>query len=344
MTASATFVVVGAGAVGCHIGGRLAEAGERVVFVARPRTAAPLRAHGLIVSDLDGFRAALGPDRLTVTDTAAEAAAAAGDGAFVLLCTKGGATAAAAAEIGAAFAAGTPVLSLQNGVDNVARIREAAPDLAALAGMVPFNVALDRDADGCLVAHRATSGQLHAEDRRETRAAAAAFARAGLPLRLVADMAPVQWGKLLLNLNNPVNALSGLPLREELLDPGYRRVLAALQSEALAVMAAAGIAPAPVGGAPARLILLILRLPTWAFSRIAAGMLAIDARARSSMADDLSAGRPTEIDDLCGAIVRLAERQGLAAPRNAAVAALVRGARPGVRMDAASLMAAIGLA
>ncbi|WP_368855832.1 2-dehydropantoate 2-reductase N-terminal domain-containing protein, partial [Klebsiella pneumoniae] len=54
---TARFVVVGAGAIGCHIGGRLAAAGNAVVFVARPRIAAALESHGLVVSDLDGFHA-----------------------------------------------------------------------------------------------------------------------------------------------------------------------------------------------------------------------------------------------------------------------------------------------
>ena len=62
----------------------------------------------------------------------------------------------------------------------------------------------------------------------------ASLLAAGLATRLETDMPCVQWGKLLLNLNNPVNALSGLPLRQQLLDRDCRRVLATLQAEALA--------------------------------------------------------------------------------------------------------------
>ena len=73
-----------------------------------------------------------------------------------------------------------------------------------------------------------------------------ALARVGMRLNLHADLAPIQWGKLLLNLNNPVNALSGLPLRDELLQRGYRRILAALQQEALDLLDAAGLPVAQV--------------------------------------------------------------------------------------------------
>lgn len=340
--AASSFVVAGAGAIGCHVGGRLAASGADVVFLARGRNRESLAGGGLTVTDLDGFHVELPPGRLRLAGTPGEAAAMAGASPFVLLCVKGPATEAAAAGLAAAFPAGTPVLSLQNGIDNVGRIRVAAPGLVALAGMVPFNVALMAAAGRPVVAHRGTSGDLHAEDHPAARAVAPAFAAAGLPLTLCHDMVAVQWGKLLLNLNNPVNALSGLPLKRQLLDPAFRRVLAALQTEALAVMKAAGIRPARVGAAPPALIPLILRLPTWAFSRIAASMLSIDDRARSSMLDDIEAGRPTEIDDLCGAIVRLAERAGTAAPLNHIMIELVHSHRVGEAVSGAEILASLG--
>lgn len=155
------------------------------------------------------------------------------------------------------------------------------------------------------------------------------FERAGLRLKLHADLKPVLWGKLLLNLNNPVNALSGLPLRAQLLDAGYRRCLAALQDEALTVLDAAGIAPAQVGAAPPRKVPMLLRLPTPLFRLVASRMLRIDAKARSSMADDLALGRTTEIDALCGEVVRLARSAGAQAPRNAKMVELLGRSQPG---------------
>lgn len=331
------FVVIGAGAIGCHVGGLLAAAGADVVFVARGARRDALALKGLVLGDIDGSETPVSPDRYRVAATPAEAAAMAGADVLLMLCTKGGATADAAGEAACAFAEGTPILSLQNGVDNVGRIRAAAPQVVPLAGMVPFNVTLDPLPDGRLVSRRATSGTLHAEDHAATRSVAPVFDRAGLPLHLVPDMAPVQWGKLLLNLNNPVNAVSGLPLRDELMDRDYRRALALLQDEALTAMKAAGITPGKVGAAPPRLIPFILRLPTWAFSRIAASMLTIGPTARSSMADDVAAGRTTEIDDLCGAVVRLAEAHGAVAPANAAMARIITTLRPGDRIPGKEL-------
>ena len=143
-------------------------------------------------------------------------------------------------------------------------------------------------------------------------------------LKLLPDLRAVQWGKLLINLNNPVNALSGRPLRAQLLQRGYRRCFAALQTEALDLLDAAGIEVAQLTPLPPRRLMAMLRLPTLLFRLLAARMLKIDAKARSSMADDLALGRVTEIDALSGEVVRLAQRLGRPAPLNARMLALVQ--------------------
>ena len=329
------FVVLGAGVIGCYVGGRLAAAGQAVTLVGRPRMTEAMAMQGLTVSDLDGYRAHVAPAQLRLANSLAAGWSAAPDTepTVVLLCVKGGATASAARELAACCPAGTVVVSLQNGVENVARINAEAPQLVALAGMVPYNVVMP----GPTQVHRGTTGTLRLARHPVTEAMLPLLAAAGLPTALSDDMRAVQWGKLLLNLNNPINALSGLPLREQLLQRDYRRVLATLQAEALAALDAAGIVPAQVASAPPRVLPHILRLPNWLFTRLAARLLRIDASARSSMWDDLQQGRGTEIDDLSGAVVRLAARHGLTAPRNAAITELVMAHRAGQRWTGAAL-------
>lgn len=310
-------LVMGAGAIGCYVGGRLAASGRaRVTLVARERIASAVAAQGLTLTDLDGGRLhAAAPAVTACTEVPAGARPD-----LVLLTVKSGATREAAQALAQRLPAGTWVLSLQNGVNNAAVAAEAAPALQVLPGMVPFNVAQV----GPSAFHQGTEGQLWAQDGPPLRALAPVFAAAGLPLKLVADLRPVQWAKLLLNLNNPVNAASGLPLRAQLLDAGYRRCFAALMAEGLQVLRAAGIVPAQLTVLPASRLPWVLRLPTPLFRLLASRMLRIDALARSSMADDLAMGRATEIDELCGAIVRLAQQAGVAAPLNERMAALVR--------------------
>jgi 2-dehydropantoate 2-reductase len=310
--------VMGAGSVGCYIGGRLQQAGAQVHYVGRPRVLAALAQHGLTLSDRDAEPVHLAASSLHLHEQPPPGVA------LVLLCVKSGATAEAAAQLAASVAPGTPVLSLQNGVANAQVASAAAPGLRCLAGMVPFNVA----ETGPGHFHRGTWGDLAATDDADLQPWLPLFAAAGLPLQLHADLRPVQWAKLLLNLNNPVNALSGLPLRAQLLDRDCRIVLAALQTEALAALAAEGLVPARLTPLPPRVLPHVLRLPTGLFKRVAARMLRIDDQARSSMADDLALGRPTEIDAICGAVVRLAAQHGLQAPANQAMVRLLSAARP----------------
>ncbi len=310
--------VMGAGSVGCYIGGLLQAAGAEVHFIGRPRVLQALRSNGLTLTSLDGARLTLPPTQLHLHDTPPS------HPALVLLCVKSGATAEAAAQLAQHLPPGTPVLSLQNGVANADIGAVAAPLLNWIPGMVPFNIA----EVGRGHFHRGTSGQLAAQDHPALQPWLPVFNAAGLPLALHEQLRPVLWGKLLLNLNNPVNALCGLPLRAQLLDRDCRHVLAALQAEALGAMAAAGIRPAQLTPLPPRALPHLLRLPTWLFQRVAARMLRIDDQARSSMADDLALGRPTEVDSLCGAVVRLAQTQGLQAPLNATMVALLSVPRP----------------
>lgn len=301
--------VFGAGAIGTYVGGRLRAAGADVVMVGR--LGADVAANGVILTDLDGGRWVLAADDVRY---GADAAALA-DRDVVLVTVKSLATVEAAAALAAVLRPGSLVVSLQNGVGQAAVLREGLPGRTVLAGMVPFNVLRSPP----MTFHRATGGVLAIEHGGAADALAAALRAAGLPVDLHDDLAAVQWTKLILNLNNALNALAGVPLIDELADPGYRRILSRMQREGLAALRAAGIRPARVGAVVPQLVPHVLRLPTPLFRRIARSMLAIDPTARSSMWEDLERRRPTEIDFLNGAVVALAERHGVSAPVNRAV-------------------------
>jgi 2-dehydropantoate 2-reductase len=249
----------------------------------------------------------------------------AADAELVLVTVKSAATAEAGRELAAVLPPGAVVLSLQNGIGNAELLRRALPRHTALDGMVPFNV-LNR---GCGAFHQGSEGHLAAADHPALRAAQPWFERAGLPLELHPQMLPVQWAKLLLNLNNPVNALSNVPLKEELSQRAYRRCVALMQREAIGLLDQAGVKLARLTPLPPQWIPAMLSLPDWVFRRAANKMLEIDPLARSSMWEDLEAGRTTEIDWLNGEVVRLAQRLGRGAPVSARMIELMRQAERG---------------
>lgn len=317
MTASPRIVIAGTGSIGCYVGGCLALAGRPVTFLARPHVLAALRADGLRVMDLDHRDRTVPPGSIEVTDDPAEALAEAGT---VLVTVKSGATEEMAGIIGQFAPAGAVVVSLQNGVENTARIRSAmSAGQRVLAGMVPFNVVLT---DGRpMRAHRATDGTILIEAGVSD--LPGMLSVEGLSVDASSDMQGVLWGKLLLNLNNALNALSDLPLTRQLSDRRWRKLLAAQMDEALEVMTRGGIKPAKLAGVAPRLLPTILRLPDWLFGIVARRMLAIDPEARSSMWDDLMRRRSTEIDEFQGAILRLAAAQATPTPLTSRIVELI---------------------
>jgi 2-dehydropantoate 2-reductase len=315
--------VFGAGSIGCYVGGRLAASGSRVSFVGRGRLAAEVAQHGLRLTDFVGADLSV-PAGAVRFVTGAEAAA---DAALVLVTVKSAGTEDAGAQLAGVLKPGTRVISFQNGLHNAEVLRQRLPQCTVLTGMVPFNVV--NRGDGAF--HQGSEGLLETEQHPALNDFLAAFARAGLPLQQHPEMPRVQWAKLLLNLNNPINALSDLPLKEELAQRDFRRCVALAQAEALRLLDAAGIRPAKLTPLPPHWIPTLLGVPDALFRRLAGRMLAIDPVARSSMWEDLQAGRTTEIDWINGEVVVLANRLGRAAPVNAELVRLIREAEAGGR-------------
>jgi 2-dehydropantoate 2-reductase len=314
-----TIVIAGAGSIGCYAGGCLASAGRQVILLARPRIGQAMRTAGLRVTDLDGRDRLVKADALPVTADPAVALRAAD---VILVTVKSGATEDMAALIAIHAPADAVVVSLQNGVGNADRLRAGLGRRRVLAGMVPFNVVQSPESELPLHVHRASEGKVMIEEG--TPGLVELLGVDGFAVGAHGDMTAVLWGKLLLNLNNALVALSGLPLATELADWRWRLLLAGQIDEALAVMKASGIEPARIAGLRPALLPKLLRLPDWLFKLLARRMLAIDLQARSSMWDDMQRGRPTEIGELQGAILRLAEKAGTPAPLVKRILTLVR--------------------
>lgn len=320
--------ILGAGAIGCHAGaawsGPVSAAGGQITLIGRARVLAPLRAQPLRAGGV-----AAGP--LTL----AEDAAAMADADAVVIAVKAHALDAAMEEIAIHARSDAPVLSLLNGLDPVRRLRARFPDRTVIAGMVPFNIVWS----GPTTLHRTGAGEIAVERHDLTDWLAGTGAR----LDLHEDLAPVQHGKLLLNLVGAVNALSGLSLYDTLMQRGYRRVYAAALAEALATYAAAGVLWDKVGPTSPRIGIPVLRAPDWLFRRIVLNRQGLDPASMTSLAADLAAGRPTEVDTINGEICRIGAACGHPTPVNDALVRLIHTAESGGRrrFDAPALMRAV---
>lgn len=307
--------IYGAGSVGGYLGARLHE-NARITCIGRRRVIDAWRIHGgLDWSDLQGAH-----EHVATRDVELQVDPfAAAKAHLVLVTVKSSATETVARELAEVIAPGVPVVSFQNGLHNAAILRDALPGHPVLAGMVPFNVLQRIPGDF----HQGSGGELMVETHDALAAFLPVFEASGLPLTARSDMPAVLAAKLLLNLNNALNALSDVPLKEELSQRDWRRCLALAQREALAVFDAAGIHPAKLTPLPPPWLPRVLEMPDAWFKRLASRLLAIDPVARSSMWEDLERGRPTEVDAINGEVVRLAAEHGESAPINQRLVQLV---------------------
>lgn len=315
--AGPSICIAGAGSIGCYVGGMLRAGGRPVSLLARPRIIEDIKANGLTVTSFNGIEHRLTAGEIALSDDPSILANA----DMVLVTVKSDDTQTVADLIARHAQPHVTIVSLQNGVGNVPVLQSRLPGRSVLAGMVPFNViALGQGAF-----HRATSGDILIE--KDLNSTADKIAVRDLPVRANGNMIGVQWGKLLVNLNNALNALSGLPLRDQLAQREWRSLFADEMREALAALKAEGIAPVASTPLPASWTPRILELPDFAFRAVAVSMVKIDPKARSSMWEDLERGRRTEINHLQGLIVALSDKHGLKAPLSAATVALIRKAQ-----------------
>ena len=300
--------IVGAGSIGCYLGAHLCQDNAlEVKFFGRETMALELAANGLSATSCDhqayfaqpvAFYSSL--NSLIECDV-------------VLLTVKAPALVPMLTQLKRFLRPEVPVVAMQNGIGIGEMLTQ---DLAnpVLRAIVPFNVIKNRAGQF----HRATAGNIVWQQSQHAAVnyVISVFNHLQLPVQLTTDITAAEYGKLLLNLNNALNAISNVPLKQQLLDADCRLLLALAMQEWLSICKKANISPVPYTRLPNAMLPWLLRLPTILFRRIAAKMLAMDEQARSSMWDDIQAKKRTEIMFLNGAVVRMGQLYQLPTPVN----------------------------
>lgn len=305
--------IYGAGSTGCYLGGLLQLCGHKVSLICRQRIRDSIvAAGGVTLTDYTGQNERVMPTGL-ITQLAGETF----DAVFVTLkCHQ---LEASVADLKQLAEGGAQLFFMQNGLDSLEAIQHQLPDGAVWQGITPFNIlSLDNARF-----HRGTEGAFVMHRTKVTEQLAEQLGDIGFPCQLYRDMKPLIYGKLLLNLNNALNAVADQPIKTQLENPKLRRVYAAAQREWLQVAAAEGVELGQFTAVKPAWMPAILSLPNWLFLRLAKAMLDIDPHARSSMWEDISQGRKTEIEFLNEAVVRRGEKVGLDMPVNRKISSLI---------------------
>ena len=294
--------VMGAGAVGSYFGGMLARAGAPVTLIGRRATVDAISRDGLFFDGVN-FQEHIKVAASTEVSAAREAA-------LVLFCVKTLDTEEAARSLAPHLSSGATVLSLQNGVDNVERIRagggfDAFPAVVYVAAAMPAPGHMKHSGRGDLVVGTFPSQQQRAA---ELRRAAEVFVRAGVPCRVSESIEGELWVKLIFNsAGNAVSALARSNYGTAARNPLVREVIRAVCTEGLAVARAAGI-----------------KLPDMQLAEEGLKLAEKMGPATSSTAQDIARGRRTEIDSLNGYLVRRGRELGVPTPVNQTLHALVK--------------------
>jgi 2-dehydropantoate 2-reductase len=300
------FAVLGAGAVGCYFGGMLARAGAPVTLIGRPPHVEAIARHGLF---LDGLQF---QEQIPVSASAEVSAVRGAE--VVLFCLKTLDTEEAAKSLAPHLAPNAAVISLQNGVDNVERIRSAAK-IDAFAGVVYVAAAMTapgrvkHSGRGDLILGDLPGRGGEERDRRgQLESIAALFVRAGVPCRVSENVEGELWTKMIVNCTyNAISALGRARYYRTTRNAWTREVMVKVIEEALAVARAGGV-----------------RLPEVNVVETVLKISESMANATSSTAQDLARGKRTEIDSLNGYLVRRGAEVGVATPVNQTLHALVK--------------------
>jgi 2-dehydropantoate 2-reductase len=294
--------VLGAGAVGCYFGGMLARAGAPVTLIGRPAHVEAFRRDGLLLDTLQ-FR-----ERVTVdASTGADAVTGAG---LVLVCVKSGDTEAGARAMAPHLARDAAVVSLQNGVDNAARMRPLLTaevlDAVVYVGCQMVGPGHVRHTGrGDLV----IGGRAGAEEAaRRAAAVAAVFERASVPCKVSPNVDGELWTKLIINCAyNAACALSRLQYGPMVASASARELMSQVIDEAVAVARADGVR-VETDGLAERVMKVGEAMPTQI----------------SSTAQDIALGKATEIDALNGHVARRGAELGVPTPVNRTLHQLVK--------------------
>ena len=315
-------VVYGAGAVGCFLGGSLHAEGHLVTLIGRAQTKDAINAQqGLRLSDYIGRDLLIPHIRFETS----EAVLAEAD--VVIIAVKCLAMEQVSERLLHFCRPGTRVICLQNGIGSNHFLTRQQHDLIVLNLIVSFTVTQYGHAH----VHRSSSGALHLETPQHLATIAESLSEQQLDIRIEDNIESVRWARLQLSLNNAINALSGLPLRDQLQQRDYRRILASAMQELLHVSDAQAIRLAQITPIPARWIPPFLKQPDWLFRHSANWLVKVDPIASSAMQADLNRGKMTEVLYLNGAVVEAGEKLGIATPVNRALCRLVGEAEAGLR-------------
>lgn len=285
--------VFGTGGVGGYFGGRLAEAGEDVIFIARGDHLRAIKEKGLKVDSRDG-------DFVIYPAAATDNISDVGAVDLVIVGVKAWQVPETARAMKPLVGSNTTVLPLQNGVDAASQLVDVLGPgnvIGGLCRIVSFVVEPGH------IRHAGSTpsviiGELDNKQTRRIATIEQLFKRAGVQITIATDIQVALWTKFLFIASfSGIGAIANAPAGVLRTDPQRRTQMLSAMQEIYALAHARGI-----------------NLPSNSVDTVMAGVDALPEDATSSMQRDIAAGKPSELEAQNGAVVRMAHEAGIEAP------------------------------
>ncbi len=321
-------LIVGAGAIGGYIGGKLATQ-HQVTFFDRARLVDAVRARGLTIIEPVAGDAA----RTTESGVSNISAEISLDNIFVqtphfdlALFTVKAYDTLNVIELLRPYADRIDrFLTLQNGVSNEDKLGTAFGRAKIISGTILNPIAVPDP--GVVRLEKLKRGIGLAAVEGSLGAFKAVMRDTGLPVRVYHDYRAMKWSKLVLNLiGNATSAILDMPTRETFVDPRLFKIEAMMLREALNVMRANSIGTVDLPGSPVRLLALGIRYAPRSLLRRILQPIVAGGRGDKppSLLVDMRSGKTqSEIDELNGAVVRAGEACGVKTPVNTVLVGIV---------------------
>ena len=314
--------VLGVGAIGGLVASRLARAGCEVLLCARGETAQALEAVGLLLDTPDGRTVALAPDRWTVFDTNEPEfpVELQGWADYAILCGKSYDIPNLCKIADTVLSLNGIAMCLSNGIGHMEKLANFVGKHRVLGASTTHGAIRIGPGEvrwtsrGAIKMGGFVGSDLEPVEPRID-SLMSALDEAGLNPIWSEEINKTIWTKLLLNVAiNPVCAIAGVLNGEMLLHPQLFETGLAAMEEAARIATAEGI-----------------DLTDFDLSQSLEDLCRATADNRVSMLQDIMAGRETEIDSICGEVVKRGESLGIPTPRNQTLHALVKGIEKSTR-------------
>lgn len=317
-------LVIGAGAIGCLVGGRLASAGHEVILLGRPSLKQAVERAGLRLTWPDGHSQTLAPQ---VIESLTEAPLGWPSLDLVLVTVKSFDTVTAIAPLAGRIDPQTQVLCLANGLGNESLIAQALPGQPILAGSITLPVEVPQVGEIVVSKNKGGLGLASFAGPAQVEPVAHALRQAGFTVAEYADAASLKWSKLLMNLIcNAVCAIVDMPPAEALQNRAIFNLELEALREALRVMAAQDVSVVALPSYPMPALAFALRsLPNWLLRpALRSNFTGGRGDKLPSLHLDLRQGRTqSEVAFYNLAVARAGDAVGVATPINRAVGQLL---------------------